>query len=430
MITAILCQSSNSYLNVNPVHAVVADNQVTIGVSSDILDRTLQDSNSEQSDSAVYYINRVAPNQLDGNFNILGSLCTSIVDATDDTDLQAIADSNSILIFDGCIPCNTCTTIAWLQTQLQRCQLILTGLKDCQLYDQQKAQALWQHMSAGRQQLKLPESCKLQDNIISVDRKAAYGQAVKLLYQYKAVVAMWNYMVRCKSWTVKIQPAPQDYAGFVVQTKRTIDTCGVSGYRPYVDIHIQLQDGQTKQFLENGGYGMGVYADKIAQNTYIAINHDPSSVQGDSSQVSVTVSKVQLDQLTGHVVIDVHVAFAPTTAAYIVVSAAIKVLPSLYRPGGQIKVINDAGEEDTYTAPEGLFTQFSLQDWVKYRIAATTITQALQTERNIWKVDVSWSGLQDTSDSNGRFDTHRYYTTAYAKYPGLQASDSSVQEEE
>ena len=49
-----------------------------------------------------------------------------------------------------------------------------------------------------------------------------------MLYQYKAVVAMWNYLVRTKSGVTQILQAPEDYSGFIIQSKRNIDSCGKS----------------------------------------------------------------------------------------------------------------------------------------------------------------------------------------------------------
>jgi hypothetical protein len=56
-------------------------------------------------------------------------------------------------------------------------------------------------------------------------RQREFGKAVKLLYQYKAVVAMWNYLVFTKARSIEVVQASETHLGFIMQSKRIIDFC-------------------------------------------------------------------------------------------------------------------------------------------------------------------------------------------------------------
>ena len=318
-------------------------------------------------------------------------------------------DQHTLSIFDGCFPCNNCSTLAQLQQDIQNCQIWINGLKDCNLYNQPAAARLWNNMLNKKVQQSI--SCKL-DSTITQNRSEDFGQAIKLLYQYKAVVAMWNYLVRTKSGITQILQAPQDYSGFVIQSKRNIDSCGkLSPGIPTFRVKITLSKGvdnkgQVPSYLSAASLGIGFYISKVDQNSYIEYGRDTGTAyQRNSSGVSMNILQVSYTE-TDSIEIQVLFVFQPTKVAASTFSASVKILPVIYKL-------------DHEQAPASTPSAILLSKWIALRSYATTIEQAEQAERNTWNIQTTWT-IPDQNDPN--LDQDYIYYTAYSKYP--EESDS------
>lgn len=366
-----------------------------------------------QLTGAIYTINQLQPASWNGNFNILGSLCTSVTDMTDSSDPQQLASSNALLIFDGCFSCNVCNVLAQMQEDIQNCQIWINGLKDCNLYYEPAAGHMWDNMVARKTQM--PLQCHVNKDGLQ-DRQEAFGQATKLLYQYKAAVAMWNYLVKNRTYRkIQIVEAPQDYSGFVVQAKNKLDTCSSDALQlpKTLRLDIQLASGQTPALLQQVQRGMGIFAAPVEENTYIQYTQDTG--RGRPSQTITT--DISVAEVSGALHIQVVFTFYPTQQAPTIFSAAVKILPIVYLKGQEYQ----QDDQTTIQAPTEQVTQITLQEWITFRPYATTIAQAQQTEKNLWTVDAYWFGSQQP-------DTY-YYSTAYSKYP-VEESDSGSQSQE
>ena len=256
--------------------------------------------------------------------------------------------------------------------------------------------------------------CKLDSTVVN-NRQHDFGMATKLLYQYKAAVAMWNYLVRSKSGMTEVLIAPQDYTGFVIQSKRNIDSCGKEVLlNPTFTVSITLQTGQTKSYLEALQCGMGFYINKVDDNTYIQYGRDTGITrQHSSSDVQMEVSSLSYLQ-DGQIQLQIRFTFYPIKQAASIFSASVKILPVIYKLGYNYPSYNEQGEViQTYQAPQTSPVKTSLAQWVAWRARATTIQQAMQTATNRWFINTQW--FQQVS-----MEQSFYYSTAYSKYTKIE----------
>ena len=395
---------SDSYIQLQAI-----DGTLRLQLSEDVLIRY---PDRAQLDGSIYTINQIQPAAWNGNFNILGSLCTSVTDTTDKEDPEQLAGSNSLLIFDGCFSCNTCNVLAQLQEDIQNCQIWINGLKDCNLYYEPAASHMWDNMIAHKTEM--PVQCHVNKTGLQ-SRQEAFGQATKLFYQYKAAVAMWNYLVKNRSYRkIQIVGAPQDYSGFVVQAKNKLDTCNSDAQElpKTLKLEIRLISGQIPELLQQANRGMGIFAAYVEQNSYIQYTLDTGigqAIQSDAVDIEITSDS------NDKPLVRALFTFDPEQPASTIFSASVKILPIVYLKGQTYQ----KSDQTPIQAPSQQIAAITLQQWIAFRPYATTITQAQQTEKNLWKVDAYWF-------DSAQADTY-YYTTSYSKYP--IESDSTQAEE-
>lgn len=393
----------------------ISQTQTTvISLSQQITKRVPSDSQAD----AVYTINQIPASYWNGDYLILGGTCTSVTDRTDTTDIQTeTTESHALSIFDGCFSCNSCQTIAQLQEDIQNLQIWINGFKDCNLYYQPAASRLWNAMLSKK--ISQEDTCILDTTSLG-NREQDFGQAVKLLYQFKALAAMWNYLIRTRSVIAQLLQAPQDYGGFVVQSKLDVNACQnpqqqVSSTKLTID--IQLQSGQTGEYLELINSGMGLFITKVDQNTYIALGKDSfehlnlQAASGGTIQFTKEISSRD-----GKPHIHAQFTFTPSVSCDAVLAGALKILPVIYTKG---KTYETGGQQTT--APSDSLAQLELSQWIAFRPYATTISEAQQTAFNRWYIQVSW----DNEALDQHIQQDYYYTAAFNKRP--QLSDSLSQ---
>lgn len=178
-----------------------------------------------QPDTFIQTINGVSSND-DGEFFIDGSECDSwgvIENGVDSiTNEQATgAATSGISLVDLCPACRTCESIYRLQYEVENLKMWINTLKDVNLY-------INDDMDQRRTNLGNLRVTNLSDLCAAgLEQDDAYMQikSVQLLQQYMTVVHMWNYVVSQNNASNVIEVAPEDTAGFVVQTKRALPSC-------------------------------------------------------------------------------------------------------------------------------------------------------------------------------------------------------------
>lgn len=176
---------------------------VTLGIDRDYI-------RSVVLGNAVYSINgqHAAP---DGAFFIHGSECDS---------WQYGADEHSIEIADLCPACSTCDELYDIKKALEYLGVLVNMLKDVTLHDTAA-------LADAKEQM---EELRISGGSVHCADNPAYEtimqmQGRQLLQQYITVAHMWNYAVMQNNASFQLEIAPEDTAGFVVQTKRALPSC-------------------------------------------------------------------------------------------------------------------------------------------------------------------------------------------------------------
>lgn len=341
-----------------------------------------------------------------GQFMLMGDYCTSVVQGSDDSDPQTSEVSGAIKIFDGCQACADCSSQWYVQSMLQQCMLWLAGLKDCILYYEPAAARLWNQMLQKR--VLQVQNCG-KSEIDAEYRQREFGKAVKLLYQYKAVVAMWNYLVFTKARSIEVVKAPETHLGFIMQSKRIIDFCDAGLSTVTLHLKATLQSGQTQSFLAAQGRAMLLSVTKVTQNTYIQYGKDTGSLGGglDTGSLSCDISA------TNQPVITCAIQFFPTKQCRAVFSGSIKVLPVIVQGGS-------SSDAQLYSSP-----LVDLGTYAEAAYDATDIDKGQLTKTNRWRIQLAWQFTQgDMVVSKQDTQQVTYFTSGFGLYPSRSDSES------
>ena len=191
-----------------------------IGARITALDNTASiapdyDSLTAVQSACVRTINNVTPNSK-GEFFLSGSDCTS----------WGVLE-HGISLVDLCPACSDCELLYRLKQEVVRMKLWLTILRDVSLFSPgsatNTAYKLW------LRRLQEQPNCGayiLGSTFSDYAKDEGYQKGLQLIQQYMTTVHMWNYLVNRNNKSDVIQVAPEDTAGFVVQTKRSVTECG------------------------------------------------------------------------------------------------------------------------------------------------------------------------------------------------------------
>lgn len=164
----------------------------------------------------VQTINGVSPNDK-GEFFLSGSECASWDLADNDHTIQLV---------DLCPACTDCESLYRLKQEVIRMKLWLTLLRDVNLYkdggSRNSVNFLWTRRIAKEA---LCGPYMLGDDFNDYWQEEGFTKSLQLIQQYMTMVHMWNYLVNRNNKSDVIQVAPEDTAGFSVQTKRSITSC-------------------------------------------------------------------------------------------------------------------------------------------------------------------------------------------------------------
>lgn len=349
-------------------------------------------SSQSEKDNFLLSINNTTP-YTSGDINLLGSNCTSIVDR-DQEDFAAYKDEfegADILIYDGCKSCNDCQEYWKIHNMLQEALLWTVGLKDNALYTQKVSSRLWNDNIANRvqgYQTVQPNNCPIQLQSPYVRSQQFGMQANKLLYQYKAAVGLWNYLVTRHSKQLIIKEAIEQPTGFSIISQLAYNACNItdsSNIKATLQISIRLIKGQVQEF--NTGK-LKFFVDTVPQNTRILYSSvKPLSYQDIQSTGTLTPIK---DQTT----LKFNIDYSPQIKCNLRFLAQIRVLPIVIASSNADSKIIDK------------------QTYIKHKQLQVDTPKASYTQgnKNTWKVTAKWlinnqynSLLQETS----------YYQTFY-----------------
>lgn len=369
----------------------------------------------------VTRINSAYPDQT-GTVLLLGSQCVSIVDSTDTSDqLSTPSDSHTINIFDGCKACNDCDSI-WQVAQLtKQCHMWTVGLKDCALYHQAAAGELWHRLFSDRRSdsqgyiVDTSGNCRYYPQLKQEQRRQRLGRATKLLYQYKATVAMWNYLVYNASSKVRVQTALEDFTGIVIKLKRRFNLCDSSVQQIRLDITASRTGQPISGFVSDSSdpsdaqplpYALSFCVQPITQNTYLQRYTDrggrSSDAYVDRSSQAVDVTTV-ISYQQQQSVVQSSVLFIPgIQGGQITCSAQLRILP----------VFQNIENPDIDNLSLSQYAQ-AVRKNAKYYTQQMTLT-------NRWYVHTKWTCLNAQSISDTAYPSLQdatYYTTAYNLYP-------------
>ena len=373
-------------------------------------------STSDSISQTSPYISRIQGIQPDqqGNIFLLGDYCISLTDHTDNSDPDSVPkNEHQITIFDGCSGCNTCKDQWRIQDMAQTCLLWMVGLKDCIIHYEPAAARLWQQML--QKYVLQVQHCGSSELSDKEFRSRQYGKAVKLLYQYKATVAMWNYLIYTTAGTMQVLQAAQDYCGFVIQAKRRIDMCGSSDSSSNQTVPVQLwmkatlQSGQLASVLAQKNNIMRLFIMRVDQNTYMQYGKDTGNLVDQLDTTNIDSDFQIRTTQSGGVQVQMTLQYAPEKPCNVVFSGAWKILPT-------IQLI----EEDSGDTTQPL----TLQQYAKIRYAASDFSMEEQIKTNRWRIDVAWIyDLDNMKATKENTLQSTYFVSAYCKYPE-QDSDS------
>lgn len=238
----------------NGINAAETGDTLTVGISRDAVLAAVKSN-------AVYSINGkyAAP---DGSFFIGGSACDSWVEVaggtakgtTDVIDQAVYGGTVGIALVDLCPACTTCDTLFRIKQELEWLDIWVNMMKDVMLhYNEGTGSAVAPVHTGGLDWNKEKlESMRIIGSTVSENCTTSWVpienmDAKQLLQQYITVVHMWNYAVVQNNASFRIEIAPEDTAGFVVQTKRALPNCdGTWRIRCTVTVsydHRVLDDG-------------------------------------------------------------------------------------------------------------------------------------------------------------------------------------------
>jgi hypothetical protein len=286
-------------------------------------------------------------------------------------------------------------------------------------------------------------------------------RGLELLKQYVTLVHMWNYVVSQNNSSTEIQIAPEDTAGFVVQTKRSLPSCS-NKQTISCTIDIDVTQGpndlplvkyDTGDFAEyTGEYKLSVYLPsytlefKPFKNT-IANQCQPGQVDDmqaiDTGALALTTyddTVVPIIGSTNSLVRNTHKTLstgdmdAKVAGTYV---ARVKVLPFIYgwlvNGAGEVVDIRGSTQSAAGTTasvgPEGDITYSFVSGHNEAVLRNPTEAQYLQAKtmptrsvpfKMLWDVVVTWSiSNRDGSEPQTYTQTYQYMCNAVRVYYGV-----------
>lgn len=218
-----LCIKPGTSDNVSTVTFIKSDYQDNSFVLANSYNASLFDKAVEDYKKDYRYISTIngINGSDDGMFFVVGSMCDSVYTKT----TENTTENTTLYITDLCPACKTCDKLVSIKNQIIYYKLWFSVLKDVNLYNDESIQANLELLKAhGMDYLGCVDENTKNEYFNDITLKG-----LNLLQQYITTVNMWNYVVRTADKKDTITAVDGDTAGFVVQTKRAVPSCDLTG---------------------------------------------------------------------------------------------------------------------------------------------------------------------------------------------------------
>lgn len=386
----------------------------TVGIDSEVIRHLVRQE-------AVYSINGqyAAP---DGSFFIHGSECDSWHPGYEDEEgvwhyNEGTANDvsrHSMTIVDLCPACQTCDTIYSIKKSLEYLEVYVNELKDVMLHrsddietgssvehglDYNKQEMLALSMNGG------PTCVNPVDTLTGI-----VMQGMQLLQQYITVAHMWNYAVNQNNASFKLEIAPEDTAGFVIQTKRSLPQCnGKWQIRCTVTVqYVAVDPDDPNKHYEKQGLSVYVPEPTLRFKPF-QVADDTVNIPGEGHP---TAEDAALNGASAHVIADLDFTTKTIQTDYIIGRVAgtyeltVKILPfinfvMLDAQGHPISVRGGTINTQGHISPDGKYMVYDFAP-ASYNVDpiqnpteaqyldAKTAPTASVPFNNIWQVNVLW----------------------------------------
>ena len=424
-------------------------------------------------------INGVAPTDA-GEFSIEGSECDSwdyYYYKNPDTKKETIG----LQIVDLCPSCTTCENIYRLKYETENLRMWINTLKDVNLLlsteppyysgtgpamtvfkDNNNLSKLrvtgatnyWN----GADGLHIDTEPNFEICMPGETPESDYMQlrGLELLKQYITTVHMWNYVVSQNNSSTEIQIAPEDTAGFVIQTKRSLPSCsGEQKIQCIIDVDLMKdedgyplvwKDSATSVSVLTSTYRLSVYVPtptmefKPFANSVANQCAPESSVDVGIDAIPSGTLQVTYEELgenaprNTHKIIDTGVITANVAGTYVV---RAKILPYI-----DMTLLNGAGETvdirgatgsmagvSGTTSTTGDITYSFVADHIETTKDNPTESDYLRSKSSptrsvpfklMWVIKVTWKILKKDGTADKQFEqTYNYKCNAVRTYYGV-----------
>lgn len=369
----------------------------------------------------------------DGELTIVGDACTTVAYKQQLTPQQQVAIdptvTNQLYIFDQCPACGDCDYQWQLLQRVQDAQIIVSAMKDNNLYYDDAAEKLWSQMLAKRVTEPIEGTCTPAR--VMTTRSQIVRPAIRLLSQYRSLVHLWNYIVIQSKSTTYIQPYGDGDFDLNITTQYAITQCSKSAHSYTVHLQLSLLNDSVRYSqlsdstvtMPSTGYKLLPYvciklfvSDSLSGNKKLIYN----SQQSSADLVITNTPQDPVDK-AGNVVgqgkLDIECTFASASIDFCkpcTLYAQITVLPTIAPVQQNIETRQDYND---------------LRKRCRYPVAAVT-----QSFKNCWQLKVVWACdgtilQQDTYVQTAGLVPLPLLPkiTEYITVPGLQLNKSGTQ---
>lgn len=376
----------------------VDGNTVRMGVDPDKL-------HAEVMRSYVQSINGVYAAS-DGSFFLQGSECDSwgyIADGkalgTGSEEPETVAESGAVGIWltDLCPACQTCDVIFAIKQDIEYMNVLLNMIKDVELHNSPILEA----NKAGLESMTISGQ-----NCPPAWTRFDPAKGMQLLQQYITVAHMWNYAVVQNNASFKLEIAPEDTAGFVIQTKRSLPNCDSKWH-----IKCTISIAYDHEESDEGE----VLSDKQDLSVYIppiSMRFKPFQLGENVNGTVITAEDAALDDARTHIeclsdcttkIITTDTIVGRVAGTY---ELTVKILPFIYFVmrdkynnvisirGGTLNVTGTTtydGKDVYYDfAPKRFETGKLIDPTSDQYLDSKTAPTASVPFKNVWRVQVLW----------------------------------------
>jgi len=329
-----------------------------------------------------------------GDFYIEGSECTSW--SYTDSDIEYSGNKivhGAILVADMCPSCVKCESIYRLKYEFENMKMWINMLKDVNLYNADDTLSRRDSLSSLRI-TGATSACGVFPN----DNPGLKG--TQLFKEYVTMLHMWNYVVSTNNYSNLIQLAPEDTAGFVVQTKHSVTSCEGN---VQVACDIEVCKADTGDTEPESYSSLSIYIPEESKHFQFGPigvdNKGFGPLPDSSSDVLIQTGSAATDKLLTSQPIPYTVKRAGT---FMMEAKFLPFIPSITRAGDTILTPDNWTDihGTTVTNPDGSITaaydvSTTIQDPIDYPTKQNYLNSgiapaAAQDLSLVWNIHITW----------------------------------------